>query len=170
MDWIPALLKHLGIARSVIGAVFITSAVLYFGSQIFPTYIPPVPKGWFPVLVIALVFCACLLIFWSCSAAWVLAKRGWTATYVFFSSFWLNQLERAVLLGMGQNPSEPFNLEHIDYKKMQHSRLEFVELLHGLEKKGLVHLNPYNSDLATLTPAGRQSALKFQREIVKNAK
>lgn len=45
MEWIPALLKHLVIARSAIGALFITSVVLYVGPRISPTYIDPAKFG-----------------------------------------------------------------------------------------------------------------------------
>lgn len=168
MDWIPALLKHLAIARSAIGALFITSVVLYAGPRISPTYIDPVPKEWGPVLVAALVFSGCLLLFWGCSSAWGLAKLRWAATATHIASYQLDQLEIEVLLALGHNPSEPLNLERMDYEKLQLSRLEVVELMHGLKKKGLVSLNPFGNDLVSLTSTGRQRALKIQREVSKN--
>lgn len=107
MNWIPELLKHLVITRSAIGALFITSVVLYAGPRISPTYIDPVPKVWEPVLVAALVFSACLLLFWGCSSVWGLAKRMWAATDTLLASYQLNQLEKEALLALGHNPSEP---------------------------------------------------------------
>lgn len=169
MDWIPSLLKHLAIARSAIGALFITSVVLYAGPRIAPTYIDPVPKEWGPVLVAALAFSACLLLFWGCSSVWGLAKWRWAATSSYLASCQLDQLEIDALLALGHNPSEPLNLERVDYEKLQLSRLEVVELMHGLKKKGLVSLNPYSDDLVSLTPTGRQRALEIQREVSKNA-
>jgi len=169
MDWIPALLKHLAISRSAIGALFITSMVLYVGPRIAPTYIDPVPREWGAPLVAALVFAACLLLFWGCSSVWALAKRRWDATSVFIASCQLNQIETDALLGLGHNPSEPMNLGRLDYEGLQLSRLEVVELMHGLEKKGLVSLNPYCNDLVSLTHTGRQRALEIQREVAKNA-
>ena len=169
MEWIPALLKHFAISRSAIGALFITSVVLYAGPRIAPTYIDPVPREWMPVLVALLVFSACLLLFWGCSSVWALAKRRWVATSAFLASCQLDQLETDALLALGHNPSESLNLERMNYEQLQLSRLEVIELMHGLEKKGLVSFNPYSSNLVSLTPTGRQRALEIQRGVAKNA-
>lgn len=168
MDWIPALLKHLAISRSAIGALFVTSVVLYAGPRIAPAYVDPVPKEWMPVLIAVLVFSACLILFWSCSSVWGLVKRRWIATSAFLASYQLDQLETNALLALGHNPSEPLNLERVDYEQLQLSRLEVVELMHGLKKKGLVSFNPYSSELVSLTQTGRQRALEIQRGVAKN--
>lgn len=163
MDWIPALLKHLAISRSIVGAVFITSAVLYAGPRLAPAYVDPVPKEWASALAGALVFSACLLLFWACSTVWVAAKHRWSKTSAFLASFQLNQLEMQVLFALGEHPSKPMDLENIDYERLSLSRLEVVELMHGLAKKGLVSLNPYDDNLVSLTSVGRQRALEIQR-------
>lgn len=169
MDWIPALLKHLAISRSVIGAIFITGLVLYVGPRVAPAYVDPVPKEWAPVLVGALVFSAALLLFWGTSAVWTFLARRWKTTSALVQSFQLNELEMHLLLAMGLNPSNPLNLERVNYESLELSRLEVLELVHGLSKKGLVSFNPFDSDLVSLTPTGRQRALELEREVKKNA-
>ena len=163
MDWIPALLKHLAISRSVVGAVFITSAVLYSGPRLLPAYVDPVPKDWAYALVGALVFSACLLLFWSCSAAWAMARHRWVKTVALLSSHELGQLEVDILHSLGENPSEPLNIQRVDYEGLGLSRLEVLELMHGLSKKGLVSINQFDSKLVSLTPIGRERALEIQR-------
>ena len=45
IDRIPALLKQLGVSRSLVVAFFVTSLVLYLGPRFFPLYIEAVPRG-----------------------------------------------------------------------------------------------------------------------------
>lgn len=66
MDWVTNFLKHLGISRSVIGAAFITSAVLYAGPRVAPAYIEPIPKEWAPA-VLAVVKGVSFGLFFECS-------------------------------------------------------------------------------------------------------
>ncbi len=80
-----------------------------------------------------------------------------------FASHQLNQLEMQFLHALGENPSEPLNLERVDYTVLQLSRLEVLELVDGLRRKGLVSLNPYSLELVSLTSNGRQRALDIQR-------
>ena len=70
---------------------------------------------------------------------------------------------------MGERPSEPINLENINYEAVRMSRLEVLELMHSLKKKGLVLINPYADNLVSLTPTGRQRALEIQRVFSENA-
>jgi hypothetical protein len=163
MDWITNFLRHLGISRSVIGAAFVTSAVLYIGPRIAPTYIEPIPKEWNPATLAVLVFSASLLVFWVWLGAWDFAKARWRAASAHIASHELNQTEQGILFAMAEHPSEPLNLETINYETASISRLEILELMHGLKRKGLVSINPYADNLVSLTPTGRQRALEIQR-------
>lgn len=169
MDWLTNFLKHLGISRSVIGAAFITSVVLYGGSKVAPMYIEPVPKEWAPFVFVALVFSASLLVFWACAATWVFARGHWSAVSAIIASRALNQTEQKLLLAMGLRPSEPLNLAIVDYDAIRKSQLEILELVHSLERKGLVSINPYADNLVSLTLMGRQRALELQRSNPGNA-
>jgi hypothetical protein len=169
MDWVTNFLKHLGISRSVIGAAFITSAVLYAGPRVAPVYIEPIPKEWAPAVLAVLVFSASLLFFWACVGTWEIAHRRWRSTSALFASQELNQTEQEILLAMGERPSEPINLENINYETVCLSRLEVLELVHSLKKKGLVSINRYSDHLVSLTPTGRQRALEIQRAFSANS-
>jgi DNA-binding MarR family transcriptional regulator len=169
MDWIPALLKHLSAARSAVGAAFVTSLVMYLGPRLAPAFVDPVPKEWAWVVPVVLVFSGSMLLFWTLSAVWNALKRRWAAGSALLASFDLSPLEADFLHALGSNPSEPLDLNRVDYEAMQLSRLEVMELVTGLSKKGLVRVNPYSLELVSLTATGRQRALKIQREAKRNA-
>lgn len=164
MDWIPALLKHLAIARSAVVAAFVTSALLLVGHRVAPSDIPPLPATWVLALAAVLVFSACLIVMWGVEAVWSLVKRTLGAIKISRGAMVrLDNTEESILDALGGNPAEPLNLDNIDYAKAQLSRLELMELVRGLSEKGLVDLNPYDSDLVSLTETGRQRALKIHR-------
>jgi len=164
MDWIPALLKHLAISRSLIGAAFVTSCALYFGPKLVPEYVAPVPKEWAFVVISILIFSAFLLFTWAVSGIWGIAKRKFATAYKRISSLKLSQNEVDLLYSLGEHPSEPLDLDRVNYEATSLTRLEILNLVHGLEKKGLVSLNPYtSSELVSLTSSGRQRALEIQR-------
>jgi hypothetical protein len=163
MDWIPALLKHLAISRSVVGAVFITSLVLYVGPRALPTYVEAVPREWAAVVVGAMVFSGTLLCFWGSSAVWAATRRRWSESSAMLASFDLKPLEAEILVNLGANPTEPLNLGNVDYEALSLSRLEVLELMHGLSRKGLVSVNTLRGNFVSLTPLGRQRALDIER-------
>lgn len=164
MDWIPALLKHLAISRSVIGATFATSCALYFGPRFAPEYVDPVPKEWAFVVISILIFSGFLLFTWAISGMWGATKRKLATASERISSLKLSQAEVNLLYFLGEHPSEPLNLDRVNYEAISLTRLEVLNLVHELEKKGLVSLNPYSSsELVSLTSSGRQRALEIQR-------
>jgi hypothetical protein len=163
MDWIPALFKQLGLSRSVVGAVFITSVVLFIGPRIAPGMIDSVPKPWGAVVVAAMVFSGSLLLFWGAGSVWIRAVNRWDRTSKMLASIDLSQLEVDLLHVMGDRPSEALNLEAVNYEGLGLSRLEVLELVHGLERKGLLRFNQFSSELVWLTATGRERALEIQR-------
>jgi hypothetical protein len=163
MDWIPALLKHLALSRSAIAAAFVTALVLYAGPRLFPTYVEPVPREWAAVVVGVLVFSGFLLCTWAVSGLWRWCARRWEQTCALLASQRISDMEADFLRGLGQRPSEPWSLERLPYDELQLSRLEVLELVHGLARKGLVSINPYKTELVSLTATGRQRALEIQR-------
>lgn len=170
MDWIPALLKHLAISRSVIGAAFATACVMYFGPRFAPSYVDPVPKEWGFVVVSVLAFSGFLLCTWAISGVFRIAGRKITSASEKISAFKLSQDEVNLIYALGQNPSDSLNLDHVNYEAISLSRLEVLNLVHSLEKKGLVTLNPYSaSDLVSLTQSGIQRALEIQRASRENS-
>lgn len=55
------------------------------------------------------------------------------------------------------------NLEAVDYAAVGLSKLEVLEMIHALSRKGLVSINPFSSQLVSLTARGRERALEIQR-------
>lgn len=163
MDWIPALLKHLGLAKSGVAAAFVTSLALYVGPRVAPSYVDSVPREWAPVVVGALVFTGFLLLVWGAVAIWARLRRNWRAGSALIASYQINELEAQFLHVLGETPREALNLERVDYAAVQLSQLEVLEIVHGLSRKGLVEINPYSSKLVSLTARGRERALEIQR-------
>lgn len=164
MDWIPALLKHLAVARSAVVATFVTAAVLLLGPSVAPTFAPHVPSKWEPVLIAVLVFCACLLVIWGIEAVFRLAKKLFAAAKAYSGGkAKLSHMESSVLYAMGCSPTEPLNLDRVDYSGASSTRLEFMEVVRGLSEKGLVETNPFGRELVSLTDAGRKRALEIHR-------
>ena len=64
---------------------------------------------------------------------------------------------------MGDNPSEPMNLDGINYRDAPFSKLELMQWVADLEKNNLVTINPWHENLVTLTVSGREKALEIQR-------
>lgn len=168
MDWIPTLLKHFALSKSGVLAAFVASAVLYAGPRMAPAFVDPVPKEWAAVLVAVLVFSGVVLTTWVTSSAWVLVKRRWIATGALLASHALDKEEMEFLLAVGRNPSEPFNLDYLEYERLQLSRLEVLELAHGLKRKGLVSISPISAEMVFLTATGRQRTLVIERQTAKN--
>jgi hypothetical protein len=169
MDWIPALLKHLGLSRSVIAAVFITALTLHVGPRVAPAYVDSVPKEWSAVVVGSLVFSAALLLLWALSSLCSVLNRRWKRATAALASFNLSQEEVNLLYAMGELPRESLNFEHINYDQLGMTRLEVLELVHGLQRKGLVSINHFNSALFALSATGRQRALEIQRNSKRDA-
>lgn len=164
MDWIPSLLKHLAISRSAIGAAFATACVMYFGPRYAPSYVDPVPKEWAFVIVAVLAFSGFLLFIWAVSGAFCIVGRKFTSASKKIRAQKLSPDEVNLLYALGQNPTDSLNLDHVNYEDINFSRLEVLNMVHSLENKGLVSLNPYStSGLVSLTESGMQRALEIQR-------
>ncbi len=159
MNWLTDLLKHLKISRSLIGAVFVTTLVLFVGPRLKPNLVESVPKEWTWVVFAALVFSGVLLFFWACAATWSFTRKLPLAV----ASATLSQQEADLLLGLSVNPNTPLDLESIDYAQTAYTHLEMIETASSLHKKGLVELNEWDPRVVYLTPAGRERALELQQ-------
>lgn len=165
MDWIPSLLKHLSISRAAVVAVFVTAVVLYGGARLAPEYFDVVPAPWSVLVQAALVFSGCLTLFWAWDSATGWVSKGFRKLVQLYRSKNLDEDEMALLLGMGQNPSESLNIEIIDFRNgdLPWSELELLKILKKLKIKGLVSQNPFASNLFSLTDRGREKALEITR-------
>lgn len=129
MDWIPTLLKHLGISRSIVAAAFAASLVLYLGPRVAPNYVEAVPREWAAVVVAILVFSGFLLLLWGASEVWVRLRRNYKAASALLASYQLNGIEIEFLHVLGENPREPLDLGRLDYDAVQLSQLEVLEMV-----------------------------------------
>lgn len=163
MEWITTLLKHLAISRLAVVAVFVAASVLYFGPRFAPTYVDSVPKEWAVALMGILIFSGCIVIFWMFAFIWSLAKRGCKLLATAVMRWRLRPLEKNLLTALAENPNDSLDLAQVNYQALALTRLEVLQSAHGLSKKGLANINPYNENLVSLTGAGRKRALVLQR-------
>ncbi|MFM4939237.1 hypothetical protein [Aeromonas enteropelogenes] len=168
MEWI-ALLKHLAISRSIVAAIFLTSVVMVVGPHIDENIVPSVSQPWSPLLFATMILTGTLLIFWAAISVWhfflPLFKSAKSSSEPRPN---LNRNHFELLLTMGNNPSEPMNIDDINYRDAPFSKLELMQWVADLEKNKLVSINPWSESLVTLTVSGREKALEIQR-AVKNA-
>lgn len=168
MEWLPALLKHLSIARSGVLALFVASAALYFGPRFIPAYFDTLPQEWSFAVVGIFIFSACLILLWGLSYTWTVIKEVGRGLTTVFSALWLNDLERDLLLALAEHPTDPINLERVNYSEVNFNRLELLQASSQLRRKGLAQANPLDENLITLTENGRKRALKLQRKNKEN--
>ncbi|MBX3628018.1 MAG: hypothetical protein KF892_23620 [Rhizobacter sp.] len=69
-----------------------------------------------------------------------------------------------MLLGMAENPNQVLHLANVDYQAIGKSKLEVMATLRSLHGKGLVRVNEYDDNLASLTDKGRDRALEIHRQ------
>ena len=164
MEWIADLLKHLAISRSIVAAIFVTSVVMVFGPHIAENIVPSFSQPWSPLLFATMILTGTLLIFWAAISVWhfflSLFKSAKASSE---SRRYLNNNHFELLLAMGDNPSEPMNLDGINYRDAPFSKLELMQWVADLEKNNLVSINPWHENLVTLTVSGREKALDIQR-------
>ena len=163
MNWISEVFKHVTVSRSLIFAVFVTSAALIFGQEYFPNIIKPLPDLWAIGMSGALIFSGVLLLWWIVPAIWNIAFRSCKGLANFIRSRVLDDLEKSLLLTLGELADESLDLRRINYSDINHSKLEILDATRRLKSKGLVDTNFLEENLVYLTALGRAQALKLQR-------
>ena len=164
MEWLKDILKHLAISRLLVGAVFVTSTAMFWGPKLVPAHVPQTSAEWLPAIFGGMVLTGCLLLFWTIAGLWHALTRGVRSVKESIAAANISQNEAGLLAAMGKNPSEPLNLDRINYEEAPFARLELMETCSALDKKGLVRINEYAENLVSLTPAGRERALEIIRE------
>ena len=164
MDWLRDLIKHLEVSRTLVAAIFFTTAVMVLGPIYVPHLIPTVPPPWNAGTFAAMVLTGCLLVLWALQGSWKVALRKLGQASSALTTPPITGEERDVLLGMSSNPMEPLNLGTIDYDRAPFTRLEVQSVMRSLQRKGLVCINEWSSDLVSLTEEGQERALQLQRE------
>ena len=164
MDWLADIIKNLAISKTLIAAIFVTAAVMYFGPILAPGNIPALQNEFIPYLFAVMVLTGCLLALWGIAGIWYVSRAGLQKTTSALTSSSLVDAERAILFLLAKDPSQPINLEKINFSRAPGTKLEFHQLAKGLEGKGLVSINDWDDNLISLTEKGRARALEIQRQ------
>lgn len=162
MNWVADILKNLTISKALVASVFITSVIMYFGPMLAPSNVPKFQTELVPYLFAVMVLTACLLFFWGLTALWNLTKTSMRSAARALDSS-LSEAEEALLFVMAKDPTQPFNLDNIDYSQAPGTKLEFHHWTKKLEAKGFAQINEWDDNLISLTHSGRNKALEIQR-------
>jgi hypothetical protein len=165
MDWIADILKNLTISKTLVAALFVTSVVMYAGPIFVPDGVPKIQAEFVPHLFAAMVLTGCLLFFWGLASFWSLTRTSMRSAARVFADSSLSKPETALLLFMAKDPTQPINLDNIEYSQAPGTKLEFHHWTKQLEAKGLSQINEWDDNLVALTILGRARALKIQKQL-----
>lgn len=164
MDWLADILKNLTVSKPLVAAVFVTSAVMYLGPIISPNNVPKIQSEFVPYLFAGMVLTGCLLMFWGVAWAWRLATASIRGAARILTDSRLSEPEAALLFFMAKDPTQPINLDDVDYSRAPGTKLEFHHWTQQLQAKGLTRINEWDSNLVSLTDLGQKRALEIQRQ------
>ena len=163
MDWLADIIKNLTISKTLVAAIFVTSMVMYFGPIFAPGTVPKLQLEYVTYLFAVIVLTGVLLLFWGLAATWNLTMAGMRGAARSFRNPNLSQSEGDLLFFMADDPTQPIDLDRIDYLRTGVTKLEFHQLAKQLQEKELVNINPWNENILTLTDLGRGRALEIQQ-------
>ena len=166
MDWITDIIKHMTVSRTVTGAAFITSAVLLFGHQLYPTYIESVPEGWSWAVLTMFVFTSCLIGTWAGQGCYKFVFSIISKVKNSRPLAAIDENEKNLLYLLAKSANRPLNLEELFHSSRgQVSKLNLLHVADQLAQKGYVTKNPFEENLVSLTKRGRVNALEVEIEI-----
>ena len=117
MDWLADILKNLTISKTLVAAVFVTSVVMYVGPIIAPDGVPKLQPEFVPYLFAVMVLTGCVLLFWGLGVLWNLTRTGMRSASRVLADSTLSEPETALLFFMATDPTQPINLDNIDYSR-----------------------------------------------------
>ena len=161
MGWIVDLLKHLGLSRSAVVAVFLACLVAAYGPRFIPG-LAPFPEAWQPYIVATLLISGMLLVVWAVVSVGGAIKALFKPRSRAFNGR-LTTDEENFLGALAENPTETLHLANINWAAVPVSRIEFLGIAESLGEKGLVSINEHDPTHCYLTPAGRQWARRVIR-------
>ena len=164
MNWLADILKNLAISKALVAAIFVTAVVMHFGPILAPAHVPLLQKEFAPYLFAVIVLTGCLLSLWGLVGVWNLSGAAIRKASAVLTSSSLSNSERAILYLMARNPTQPINLDNLDYARAPGTKLEFHQLAKGLAGKGLISISEWDDNLISLTESGRTRALEIQRQ------
>jgi hypothetical protein len=163
MDWLKDIVKTLAISRTLVAAVFITTAAMYLGPIFFPGRVPQIQADYVAYLFAAMVMSGCLLVLWGIAAVWSISNDGIRKARKSLRRGSLSNPEIFILHILGKDPTQPLSLSDIDYSRAPATKLEFHNVVKQLEAKDLVTTSEWDENLVWLTEEGRVKALDILR-------
>lgn len=163
MEFLSSLLEHITVSRSFTGAVFVTSGAFTVGPRWLPNYLSPLPPEWALPTTAALIFSGALLFFWGLAGSWSALTEAGRSARRRREARTLTRHEEALMRRLGELADDSLDLNQINYAAAGVSKLEVLEVVESLSRKGLVGTNMFGENLVFLTAAGRQRALALHR-------
>ncbi|WP_316679099.1 hypothetical protein [Ralstonia chuxiongensis] len=166
MDLLKSLVEFAQKSKTAAFGLVVAALLFIGGLRYAPGVIPGLPQEWAWVPWFVLAFCGALLgIPVLLGAAWLAgsAVRGghrWIA-----ARRRLGSDEVSFLLTLGKVSNHTIHLRQLARSNPGHAALEFQATADKLTKRGLIHRNPFDSDLCSLSVAGRGRTLQLQRDV-----
>ena len=158
MAWMGELLNHLGISKSFVSAIFVTSIALLGGPIVLPDTFEPLDGLLRTGTLAAAIFSFTLIV------AWVLPPTIQAITSlpsnIINSTFFNppNEAELLFLKFLGEkSPNEWVSFDSLNHK--ENSLIRLIEVCRTLEKKKLVLVGGLDSSVL-ITAKGRRYVLK----------
>lgn len=170
MDWLPEILKQLQTSRALVTAAFVVCLFILFGHIISPNLIPQTPDNWKLPVMGGLLFSSTLLVFIIVPFLWqyfykIIINRTQNIRTSKLSNDEQHCLYNMALMIEGSRV-DFVNLSNLNYSNMSISKLELQEIISKLSNKGLVDVNPFDSNLISFTDSGRRKALEIKNNVM----
>jgi hypothetical protein len=158
MSWVSDVLKHLGVSKVFVVAIFSASAILVLGPRVWPNDIPDAGVQWKVVAIASLVFSGVYVVAWISQAiwwGWIQFKNG---VLVGYRSKTLTNEEIVVLCEVAKHPHETLNLRTLNFDGHTDAKLKLMREAKRLQRKGLVRIVDGDS-IIYLTERGKDRTL-----------
>ncbi len=157
MSWLGDILKQLEISKAFTGAIFVSTLTVLVAPRFFPEAFDSVPGQWRWLVSGACIFSGALLAIWAAQPLWRFFVRAPGLILNNPKIRTPSDKELGFLAFLGENyPNDSAHLDHIQHDHI--SKLEALQMCFGLQRKGLVRVNPFETNLVSLTPEGREYA------------
>ncbi|MEF1312388.1 hypothetical protein QTO01_20255 [Vibrio mytili] len=163
MNWISDIFKDITVSKTLTAACFIMGLSLLTAPRLFPSMFEAVPKVWATGLLGLVVFSGCLLTFWGIHFVINKIVGFMRSIAQYFRSQNLTSLELGFIYRLGQFSDTSTNLDDVDYRNAEFSKLELLDTCRTLNEKGLLDINVWNENLVSLSESGRKKALELHK-------
>lgn len=168
MKWLTELIKHVEVANKVAFALFVASSVLLFGPKVFPSIIDiNLEMVWQIIAWAVFSYSGALILVFVLEKSYFVVCNFSRITTSFCRGLKITGRERFVLEFMGKKGNKVFNLKTDIGNLEGHKKLELLDDLSSLRKKGFVDVRKHNEEIHWLTKKGRRRAVQYLKELEK---